>query len=123
MVHPKSCEMALAVKTTEELLKGLEELRLAWKDNPSSVAKGLSCSESKEGQFILVAAESAFVTLPGACVIKGIGAIELLGAAPAFEAGAKSKTLIVKATPEGWKFSVKFVPPIVRERNAKPQTP
>jgi hypothetical protein len=123
MVHPKSCEMALAVKTTEELLKGLEDLRLAWKDNPSSVARGLSCSESKEGQFILVAAESAFVTLPGACVIKGIGAIELLGAAPAFEAGAKSKTLIVKATPEGWKFSVKFVPPIVRERNAKPQTP
>ena len=83
------------------------------------MAKGLSCSESKEGQFILVAAESAFVTLPGACVIKGIGAIELLGAAPAFEEGAKSKTLIVKATPEGWKFSVKFVPPIVRERNAK----
>jgi hypothetical protein len=123
MVHPKSCEMALAVKTTEELLKGLEDLRLAWKDKPSSVAKGLSCSESKEGQFILVAAESAFVTLPGACVIKGIGAIELLGAAPAFEEGAKSKTLIVKATPEGWKFSVKFVPPIVRERNAKPQTP
>jgi hypothetical protein len=93
MVHPKSCEMALAVKTTEELLKGLEDLRLAWKDKPSSVAKGLSCSESKEGQFILVAAESAFVTLPGACVIKGIGAIELLGAAPAFEEGAKSKTL------------------------------
>ena len=123
MVHPKSCEMALAVKTTEELLKGLEDLRLAWKDKPSSVAKGLSCSESKEGQFILVAAESAFVTLPGACVIKGIGAIELLGAAPAFEAGAKSKTLIVKATPEGWKFSVKLVQPIVRERNAKQQTP
>ena len=119
MVHPKSCEVALAVKTTEELLTGLENLRLAWKDNPSTVAKGLSCSESKEGQFILVAAESAFVTLPGACVIKGIGAIELLGAAPAFEEGAKSKTLIVKATPEGWKFSVKFVPPIVRERNAK----
>ena len=115
--------MALAVKTTEVLLKGLEDLRLVWKDNPSSVAKGLSCSESKEGQFILVAAESAFVTLPGACVIKGIGAIELLGAAPAFEEGAKSKTLIVKATPEGWKFSVKFVPPIVRERNAKQQTP
>ena len=123
MVHPKSCEMALAVKTTEELLKGLEALRLAWKDNPSSVAKGLSCSENKAGQFILVAAESAFVTLPGACVIKGIGAIELLGATPAFDAGAKSKTLIVKATPEGWKFSVKFVPPIVRERNAKLQTP
>ena len=115
--------MALAVKTTEALLKGLEELRRAWKDKPSSVAKGLSCSESKEGQFILVATESVFVTLPGACVIKGIGAIELLGAAPAFEEGAKSKTLIVKATPEGWKFSVKFVPPIVRERNSKLQTP
>ncbi|MDP3439780.1 MAG: hypothetical protein U0989_12560 [Azonexus sp.] len=119
MVHPKSCEVALAVKTTEELLHGLDTLRLAWQRDPSTVAKGLSCSESKEGQFILVAAESAFVTLPGACVIKGIGAIELLGAAPAFEEGAKSKTLIVKATPEGWKFSVKFVPPIIRERNAK----
>ncbi|HSG24289.1 MAG TPA: hypothetical protein VLA64_15180 [Azonexus sp.] len=119
MVHPKSCEVALAVKATEELLKGLEDLRLAWQRDPSTVAKGLSCSESKEGQFILVAAESAFVTLPGACVIKGIGAIELLGEAPAFEEGAKSKTLIVKATPEGWKFSVKFVPPIIRERNAK----
>lgn len=119
MVHPKSCEMALAVKTTEELLQGLENLRLAWKSDPSTIAKGLSCSESKEGQFILAAAESAFVTLPGACVIKGIGAIELLGTTPAFEEGAKSKTLIVKATPEGWRFSVKFVPPIVRERNAK----
>ena len=119
MVHPKSCEVALAVKATEELLQGLEDLRLAWKCDPSTVAKGLSCAESKEGQFILMAAESAFVTLPGACVIKGIGAIELLGAAPAFEEGAKSKTLIVKATPEGWRFSVKFVPPIIRERNAK----
>lgn len=119
MVHPKSCEIALAVKATEELVLGLEKLRLAWQRDPSTVLKGLSCSESKEGQFILVAAESAFVTLPGACVIKGIGAIELLGAAPAFEEGAKSKTLIVKATPEGWRFSVKFVPPIIRERNAK----
>lgn len=119
MVHPKSREVTLAVKTTEELLKGLDNLRHAWKRDPSTVAKGLSCSETKEGQFILVAAESAFVTLPGACVIKGIGAIELLGAAPAFEEGAKSKTLIVKATPEGWRFSVKFVPPIIRERNAK----
>ena len=111
--------MALAVKTTEVLLKGLEDLRLAWKDNPSSVAKGLSCSESKEGQFILVAAEAAFITLPGACVIKGIGAIELLGDTPTFVEGAKSKTLILKAMPDGWRFSVKFVPPIIRERNAK----
>lgn len=119
MIHAKSREVMLAVKTTDELLKGLEDLRHAWKQDPSTVAKGLSCSESKEGQFILVAAEAAFVTLPGACVIKGIGAIELLGEAPAFEEGAKSKTLIVKATPEGWRFSVKFVPPIIRERNVK----
>jgi hypothetical protein len=119
MGHPKSREVTLAVKTTEELVQGLEALRQAWKRDPSTVAKGLACSESKEGQFILVAAEAAFVTLPGACVIKGIGAIELIGEAPAFEEGAKSKTLIVKATPEGWRFSVKFVPPIIRERNAK----
>lgn len=119
MVHPKSCEVTLAVKITEELLKGLEGLRLSWKANPSTVPKGLSCSESKEGQFILVAAEAAFITLPNACVIKGIGAIEMLGDAPAFVEGAKSKTLILKAMPEGWRFSVKFVPPIIRERNAK----
>lgn len=119
MVHPKSCEVTLAVKITEELVKGLEALRLSWKGDPATVPKGLSCSESKEGQFILVAAEAAFITLPGACVIKGIGAIELLGDAPAFVEGAKSKTLILKATPEGWRFSVKYVPPIIRERNIK----
>jgi hypothetical protein len=119
MGHTKSCEVGLAVRTTEELLKGLDDLRQAWKRDPSTLPKGLSCSESKEGQFVLVAAESAFVTIPGACVIKGIGAIELVGSAPAFEEGANSKALILKATAEGWKFSVKFVPPIVRERNAK----
>jgi len=119
MSHTKSCEVALAVKTTAELLKGLDDLRAAWQHEPSSVPKGLSCSQSKEGQFILVAAESAFVTLPGACVIKGIGAIELAGPGPIFEDGANSKALIVKATPEGWRFSVKFVPPIVRKRNLK----
>ena len=68
---------------------------------------------------MLVAAESAFVTLPGACVIKGIGAIEMLNEEPLFEEGANSKSLLLKASPDGWKFSVKFVPPIVRERNAK----
>lgn len=119
MGHPKSCELALATNITDELQQGLEALRQAWRGDPASVAKGLACSESKEGQFVLVAAEAAFITLPGACVIKGIGAIELLGATPAFPEGAKSKTLIVKATPEGWRFSVKFVPPIVRERNAR----
>ncbi len=119
MGHAKSCEVGLAVKTTDELLKGLDALRLAWKRDPATLPKGLTCTESKEGQFVLVAAEAAFVTLPGACVIKGIGAIELLGAEPAFEEGANSKALILKATPEGWKFSVKFVPPIVRERKQK----
>ena len=119
MGHTNSREVALAVRTTEELQKGLDDLRDAWKRDPATLPKGLTCSESKEGQFVLVAAESAFITIPGACVIKGIGAIELLGAAPAFEEGAKSKALILKATPEGWKFSVKFVPPIIRERNAK----
>src|ERR1017187_186529 len=119
MGHRKSCEIGLAVKTTGELLKGLDDLRQAWKNDPSTLPRGLTCSESKEGQFVLVAAESAFVTIPGACVIKGIGAIELVGSAPAFEEGANSKALILKATPEGWKFSVKFVLPIVRERNAK----
>lgn len=119
MSHMKSCEVGLAVKVTAELLKGLDDLRDAWKRDPASVPKGLSCSESKEGQFVLVASESAFVTLPGACVIKGIGAIELAGSTPAFEEGAHSKSLILKATPDGWTFSVKFVPPIIRERNLK----
>ena len=119
MAHAKSREVSLAIKTTEELLKSLENLRAAWKRDPSTLPKGLSCSESKEGQFILAAAESAFATIPGACVIKGIGAVELLTLAPVFEEGANSKTLILKATAEGWKFSVKFMSPIVRERNAK----
>lgn len=119
MVHTKSCEVGLMVKTTPELLKGLDDFRDAWKRDRSAVPKGLSCSESKDGQFVLAVAEAAFVTIPGACVIKGIGAIELIGSAPVFEEGANSKTLILKATPDGWKFSVKFVPPIVRERNLK----
>ncbi|MDP3540506.1 MAG: hypothetical protein Q8S26_17555 [Azonexus sp.] len=119
MSHAKPCEVALAVKFTPELLAGLDALRLAWKSDPASPPKGISCSESKEGQFVVVAAESAFVTLPGACVIKGIGAIELAGAEPAFEEGVNSKSLILKATDEGWKFSVKFMQPIVRKRNLK----
>jgi hypothetical protein len=119
MSHMKSREVGLDVKSTEELLKALDNLRHAWKSDPSTLPKGLSCTESREGRFVLVAAESAFVTLPGACVIKGIGAIELLGSAPVFAEGAHSKSLILKATPEGWQFSVKFVTPIVRERNAR----
>lgn len=119
MSHAKSCELGLAVKTTPELLAALDALRQGWQDDPSCVPKGLSCSESKEGQFVVVAAESAFVTLPGACVIKGLGAIELAGAGPAFEEGVNSKSLILKATPDGWTFSVKFMQPIVRKRNIK----
>ena len=46
-----------------------------------------------------------------------LGAVELVGTEPLFEEGASSKTLVLKDTPEGWKFSVKYVPPIVRERN------
>lgn len=119
MSHLKSREVVLAIKATDELLSALATLRDNWRRDPASVPRGLSCSQSKEGQFVLVAAESVFVTLPGACVVKGLGAIELVGAEPAFEEGASSKTLVLRDTAEGWRFSVKFVPPIVRERNAK----
>jgi hypothetical protein len=119
MTHEKSREVVLAVKITPELVKGLDALRAAWKADPKSVPKGLSCSESKAGQFVLIAAEAAFTTIPGACVIKGIGAMELVGSDPLFEEGASSKTLVLRDTPEGWRFSVKYVPPIVRERNVK----
>jgi len=117
--HVKSREVVLAIQVTEELSQALDALRAAWKRDTTAVPKGLSCSESKEGEFVLVVAEAAFSTLPGACVIKGIGAIQLLGDEPAFEPGASSKTLVLKDTPEGWRFSVKYVPPIIRERNQK----
>lgn len=119
MSHSKSREVVLAIKNTDELVKTLDAMRDAWRLDPASIPRGLCCSQSKEGQFVLTAAESVFTTLPGACVIKGIGAIELLGADPVFEEGASSKTLVLRHTPDGWKFSVKFVPPIVRERNTK----
>ena len=119
MSHVKSREVVLAIKVTDDLLNALDALREAWKRAAASVPKGLSCSQSKEGQFVLVAAESAFVTLPGACVVKGLGAIEMVGTDPVFEEAASSKTLVLRDTPEGWKFSVKFVPPIVRERNTR----
>lgn len=119
MSHAKSREVILAIKITAELVNGLDALRSAWRQNPGSVPRGLSCSESKEGQFVLVAAESVFTTIPGACIIKGIGAVELVGSELLFEEGASSKTLVLRDTPDGWRFSVKYVPPIVRERNAK----
>jgi hypothetical protein len=119
MSHVKSREVVLALKITDDLIARLEAMREAWRRDPHAVPKGLSCSESKEGQFVLVAAESAFTTIPGACIIKGLGAIELIGTEPLFEEGASSKTLVLKATPEGWRFAVKYVPPIVRERNTR----
>ena len=119
MSHTKSREVVLAIKVTEDLLKGLDGLRDGWRRDPHSVPRGLSCTESKEGQFVLIAAESVFTTIPGACIIKGIGAIELIGAEPLFEEGASSKTLVLRSTPEGWRFSVKYLPPIVRERNTR----
>ena len=119
MTHVKSREVVLAIEITEVLLNALDTLRAGWKHDPASVPRGLSCSESKEGQFVLVAAESAFTTIPGACVIKGIGAVQLVGTQPVFEEGSGSKTLVLRDTADGWKFSVKFVPPIVREKNRK----
>jgi hypothetical protein len=119
MSHVKSREVVLALKITDELLARLEAIRDAWRRDAHSVPRGLSCSESREGQFVLVAAESVFTTIPGACIIKGLGAVELVGTEPLFEEGASSKTLILRDTPEGWKFSVKYVPPIVRERNTR----
>ncbi len=119
MSHVKSREVVLSVKVTEDLLKGLDGLRDAWKRDHGSVPRGLSCSESKEGQFVVIAAESVFTTIPGACIIKGIGAVALVGSEPLFEEGASSKTLVLRDTSDGWRFSVKYLPPIVRERNAK----
>jgi len=49
MAHAKSREVSLAIKTTEELLKSLDALRAAWTRDHSTLPKGLSCSESKEG--------------------------------------------------------------------------
>ncbi len=115
----KSREVVLAIKVTEDLLKALDGLRNAWRQDPHSVPRGLSCTESKEGQFVLIAAESVFTTIPGACIVKGIGAIELVGTEPILEEGASSKTLVLRSTPEGWRFSVKYLPPIVRERNTR----
>jgi hypothetical protein len=117
--HTKSFEVALAVRAAAELLKSLNDLRDAWKRDPSSTPKRLSCSASKYDQFLLPAAESTSVTLPGTSAIEGIGAVELAGQRPTFEESANSKAHILKATAEGWRFYIKFVPPIVRRRNLK----
>jgi hypothetical protein len=119
MSHHKSREVQLPIRMTPELHAALDGLRETWRRDPAAIPRGLSCSQSKEGRFVVVAAESVFVTLPGACVVKGLGAIELIGKEPLFEPGAASKTLILRDTEEGWRFLVKYLPPIVRERNTK----
>lgn len=119
MNHSKSREQVLALNITPEVIQRLDELKAAWRLDAKSVPRGLVCSENKDGAFVLSAAESVFTTIPGACVIKGIGAIELIGSDPLFEAGASSKTLVLRDTAEGWRFSVKYVPPIIRARNMK----
>lgn len=115
MSHAKSREIFLAVKTPDELLQRLEALRESWKADRSRLPKGLTCSESKEGHLVVVASEAAFTILPEACVIKTLGAIELPGGGPIFEPGSNSKTLHIRQTPEGWQFSIKFVPPKHRD--------
>lgn len=109
-------EVVLSIGMTDELRTALDTLRAAWRSDPASVPKGLSCSESGAGEFVLAAAESAFTTLPGACVVKGLGAIRLLDTGAIFDEGAHSKSLLLRDTPEGWKFSVKFVAPVERKR-------
>ena len=118
MSHVKSREVVLPLKLTPEVIVRLDAFRDAWRRDPAAVPRGLACSESKEGSFVVVVAEAFFTFIPGACVIKSIGALELMTEF-AFEEGASSKTMVLRATPEGWRFTVKYVPPIVRERNTK----
>ncbi len=115
MPQSKSRELFLAVKVPDELLARLEALRAAWKADHAKLAKGLLCSESKGGRMVIVASEAAFAILPGACVVKSLGAIELSGADPVIEPGSHSKTLHICQSPDGWTFSLKFVPPRHRE--------
>ncbi len=109
-------ETVLSIEMTEEIGAALDALRARWRSDPGQVPKGLSCSESGTGEFVLAAAESAFVTLPGACVVKGLGAIRMTDAGAIFDEGAHSKSLLLRDTAEGWRFSVKFVAPVARKR-------
>lgn len=111
MSQHKSVEKALDVVLTNEVVGTLNAIRQAWKLDNKSVPKGLTCSESKEGEFVLVASSAAFVLIPGACVVKGIGAIQLLGSGHAVMDEAQSPNLLVRAAGDGWHVSVKFVPP------------
>ena len=115
MSQPKSREVFLAAKIPDELLARLESLRTAWREDHSKLARGLLCSESKEGRLVVVASEAAFTILPGACVVKSLGAIEISGDGPVIEPGSHSKTLHISQGPSGWSFSIKFVPPKHRE--------
>ncbi len=59
------------------------------------------------------------VPVVAAYVIRGLGVIELVSSEPLFQEGASLKTLVLNDTPAGWRVSVKYVPPIVRERHSK----
>lgn len=48
MGNAKSREVTLAVKITDELNAALDKLRQSWKEAPSSIPRGLACSESKK---------------------------------------------------------------------------
>ena len=78
MSHHKSREVVLPIRMTPELQAALDAMRETWRRDPAAVPRGLTCSQSREGAFVMTAAESVFVTLSGACVVKGLGAIELV---------------------------------------------
>lgn len=112
-------ETVLAIRMTEALEQALAALHENWRRDPATVPKGLMCSESGGGERVVVAAESVFTTLPGALVVKSLGAIEMPGVGPVFEEGAHSRSLIFRQDAEGWRLSVKYTAPVARERKAR----
>jgi len=51
MAHAKSREVSLAIKTTEELLKSLDALRVAWTRDHSTLPKGPVLKARKVSSF------------------------------------------------------------------------
>ena len=89
MSHHKSREVVLPIKMTPELHAALDALRETWRRDPAAVPRGLSCSQSKEGAFVVSAAESVFVTLPGAC--EHVAQRRLVGAGKSAGAGQHAR--------------------------------
>ena len=48
MAHAKSREVSLAIKTTEELLKSLDDLRATWTRDHSTLPKGLRVLKARK---------------------------------------------------------------------------